>query len=68
LKKLDYAIDGNSDWLSGVPKDLVYDTTEEQFDIQVKDLDPGEHVITVRISDDLDNVTYKSFDTEVPAR
>ncbi|MCF7974845.1 MAG: hypothetical protein K9N55_13585 [Phycisphaerae bacterium] len=68
LKKLDYSVDGNADWLAGVPKDLVYDTTEEQFEIQVPDLDPGEHVITVRVMDDLDNVTYKSYDAEVTAR
>lgn len=68
LKKLDYAVDGNSKWLSAVPKDFVYDTTLEQFDIQIKELEPGDHVITLRISDDLDNVTYKSYDFEVPAR
>lgn len=68
LKKLDYTVDGNDKWLAAIPKDLVYDTTQEAFEIQVKDLDPGAHVITVRISDDLDNVTYKSYDVEVPVR
>ncbi len=68
MKKLDYTVDGNDKWLAGVPKDLVYDTLEEEFNLQVKDLDPGEHVITVRIRDDLDNVTYKSYDVEVPVR
>ena len=68
LKKLDYTVDGNDKWRAGVPKDLVYDTTQEVFDIRIKDLDPGEHVITVRISDDLDNVTYKSYEAEVPVR
>ncbi|MCP4453201.1 MAG: hypothetical protein GY809_17200, partial [Planctomycetes bacterium] len=68
LKKLDYTVDGNDKWLGGVPKDLVYDTTEEEFNLQIKDLDAGAHVITVRIRDDLDNVTYKSYDVEVPVR
>ncbi len=68
LKKLDYTVDGNDKWLSGVPADRVYDTTQEQFDLLVNDLDPGEHVITVRVKDDLDNVTYKSYDVEVAVR
>ena len=68
LKKLDYTVDGNDKWLAAIPKDLVYDTTEEEFDIEIKDLDPGAHVITVRINDDLNNVTYKSYDVEVPVR
>ena len=44
-----------------MPDDLVYDTTKEDFTIEIDDLDPGEHIITVQVSDDVDNVTYKSF-------
>ena len=55
-------MDGNADWHGTVPDDLVYDTTDEQFTINLDDLAKGEHVITLRASEDLDNTTYKSFD------
>lgn len=65
ISKLDYTIDSHDEWHAAVPDDLVYDTTDENFTIEMTDLKPGEHVIAVRIQDDLGNVTYRSFDTVV---
>jgi len=62
IGRLDYTVDSNAEWLSAVPDDLVYDTTEEDFTILIKNLDAGEHVIAIRVSDDLGNTTYKTFE------
>ncbi len=48
-----------------MPDDLVYDTTEEDFSIVIEQLEAGEHVIAVRVSDDLGNTTYKTFEVNV---
>jgi hypothetical protein len=65
IGKLDYTVDSNADWISAVPDDLVYDTTDEDFTIVIERLDAGEHIIAVRVSDDVGNTTYKTFEVTV---
>ncbi len=48
-----------------MPDDLVYDTTDENFTVVVEDLDAGEHIITIKVSDDVGNTTYKTFEVDV---
>ncbi len=62
IGKTDYTVDSNTKWLSAVPDDLVYDTTEEHFTIVIEDLGRGEHIITIKVADDLGNTTYKTFE------
>ena len=62
---LDYTIDSNAEWKGAVPDDFVCDTTDESFTIVTEDLEPGEHIVAVRIKDDVDNVTYKTFELSV---
>ena len=62
IGQLQYTVDSDADWKSTVPDDLVYDTTEEDFTIVIEDLKPGEHVIALKISDDIGNTTYKTFE------
>jgi hypothetical protein len=65
IGKLDYTIDSNAKWVSTVPDDLVYDTTNEEFTIQVneeKDLPTGEHILTIKVTDAVGNTTYKTFE------
>jgi len=57
-----YTVDSNADWISTVPNDLVYDTTDEDFTIVIEDLEAGEHIIAVKVSDDVGNTTYKTFE------
>ncbi|HIJ67587.1 MAG TPA: hypothetical protein HPP87_08180 [Planctomycetes bacterium] len=47
--------------VAALPDDMVYDTTTEFFTIQIADLESGEHVIAVKIADDLENTMYKTF-------
>ncbi len=62
IGRLDYTVDGNTEWRHTVPDDLVYDTTSENFTLEVQDLKAGEHILTVRVRDDLHNTTYHSFE------
>jgi hypothetical protein len=62
IGKVEYTIDSDANWLGVVPDDLVYDTTTEDFTIIVENLTPGQHVIALRLADDVGNTTYKSYD------
>jgi len=62
IGKVDYTIDSNTEWKGATPDDLVCDTAEEDFTLVLEDLKPGEHVVSVRISDDLGNTTHRSFE------
>jgi hypothetical protein len=68
IGKLEYTIDSNSKWISAVPDDLVYDTTDEDFTVRVdkeKKLPKGDHVLTIRVSDAVGNTTYKTFEVGI---
>ena len=65
IGRVRYTIDSNAEWIGAVPDDLVYDTTDEYFTIVIEDLEAGEHIIAVKISDDLGNTTYKTFEVNV---
>ena len=65
IDNLEYTIDSNSDWISSVPDDMVYDTRKEDFTISInsdKDLPKGDHVLTIKVTDSAGNTTYKTFD------
>ena len=62
IGKVDYTVDSNTEWISTVPDDFVYDTTDEDFTIVIEHLDAGEHIIAVRVCDDVGNTTYKTFE------
>ena len=65
IGQLHYTIDSNAEWIGTIPDDLVYDTTDEDFTVVVEDLKAGEHIITVRVSDDVGNTTYKTFEVNI---
>jgi outer membrane protein assembly factor BamB len=65
IGKLEYTIDSNAEWKGTLPDDFVYDTTDESFTIITEDLDPGEHIIALKIADAVGNITYKTFELSV---
>jgi hypothetical protein len=68
IGKLQYTIDSNAGWIGAVPDDLVYDTTNEDFTVEIdadKELPKGDHVLTIRVSDAVGNTTYKTFEINV---
>ncbi len=65
IGQLEYTIDSNTDWIGTVPNDLVYDTTDENFTIEInakEKLPKGEHIITIKVSDAVGNTTYKTLE------
>lgn len=68
ISKLEYTIDSHAKWVSTIPDDLVYDTTNEEFTIQIdeeKHLPTGEHIFTIKVTDAVGNTTYKTFDVSI---
>ena len=63
---------GRHGWVQVVkgslPDDGVCDTTEESFTITVEDLEPGEHVLALRIFDDVGNVAVKTFELSIQGK
>ncbi len=65
IESLSYAIDSNEKWISSLPKDGIFDTTQEDFTITIADLKPGRHVLALKVSDVEGNTMYKTFDIEI---
>jgi hypothetical protein len=68
IGKVEYTIDSNTDWIGTVPNDLVYDTTDEKFTVRIdtkEDMPAGAHVVTIKASDAVGNITYKTLDVTV---
>jgi hypothetical protein len=60
-----YTVNSNTKWISIIPDDMLFDTKQESFTIEVKDLAAGRHIIAVEISDALDNKRYESVIVEI---
>lgn len=68
IRALEYTIDSHAKWVSTVPDDLVYDTTNEEFTIKIdveEQLPKGEHILTIKVTDAADNTTYKTFEVNI---
>lgn len=65
IGNVSYTINSNADWTSTLPDDMVYDTIIEDFTIVLEDLEKGEHVVALKISDDLGNTMYKTYSIEI---
>ncbi len=63
--KVEYTINSNEDWVATVPDDAVYDTKNEDFTIVARKLEPGEHIIAIKVTDDVGNTAYKTFEIEM---
>ncbi|MGE5178016.1 MAG: two-component regulator propeller domain-containing protein [Bacteroidota bacterium] len=55
IGQIEYSVDGG-DWVQIFPDDGIYDQRSESFHIQIRNLAPGEHTVTVRASDQDRNV------------
>jgi len=65
IGRLNYTVDSNEKWKGTMPDDMVYDTMDEDFTIVIDKLEPGEHIIAVRIADSVGNIIYKTFEVNV---
>lgn len=60
-----YTLDSNDNWIAALPDDSVFDTTTETITIRIDDLEPGPHVLALKIADDLENTVYKTLDLTI---
>lgn len=58
ITEIRYNIDSGKNWQIVLPKDFIYDSTNEAFSVTLTDLDPGSHVVTVRATDSQGNSRY----------
>jgi WD40 repeat protein len=61
IGKVQYTVDSDSEWKSVMPTDGLFDSTKEMLAFEIKELSKGEHVVAIRVSDDIDNTLYKSY-------
>lgn len=60
-----YALDGQEDWKGLLPDDQVFDTIEEHFHLRIDNLEPGDHVLTLALSDSPGNTRYQSIEFSI---
>jgi len=65
IGNLSFTIDSNQNWNNVLPDDSVCDTLSEDFTIKTDELEPGLHIIAVKISDAEENTMYKTFEVEI---
>ena len=65
IGSVSYTVDSSAEWNGTLPDDLVYDTTGEDFTITVNKLEPGQHVIAVKVTDAVGNTVYKTFEIDI---
>jgi hypothetical protein len=66
VSAVNYTVDSNDKWMGTIPEDLVFDTTRETFVIELKGLEPGEHVLAIRMADDVGNTGFKTVYITIP--
>ena len=65
IRAIHYRLDSADTWTPVLPTDLIYDSTEETFTINIADLDQGGHVVTVRGMDGHGNSRHEALLLEV---
>lgn len=61
IGQVDYTVNSDSEWMGVLPEQLVMDSRSEQFAIELADLEPGKHVVSIRAADDVGNTRYHSL-------
>jgi len=65
VARIEYALDG-AEWVYSLPKDGVFDNAAEEINIVLENLEPGEHTIVVRASDENGNMSTSHLVFEAP--
>lgn len=60
-----YAVDSQDDWTAVLAEDDLFDSKRESIRFTVENLEPGEHVITIRAEDDQENKGYTTVVVDV---
>jgi hypothetical protein len=65
LRSLAYALDSDDEYHPILPGDLIFDSTQESWEVKIPDLSPGPHVLTLRAADARGNTVYRSVLFEI---
>ncbi len=65
IRSVRYSIDSGDDWNPVMADDLIYDSTRETFTVNIPELLPGPHVVTVWVTDDRGNSRYEAVFLEI---
>jgi len=65
IGSVEYTVDSNDKWVGSLPEDSVFDTKDESFEILLQGLSQGEHVVAVKVSDDMGNTLYRTFEVKI---
>ncbi len=66
IQSLAYTLDDDDEYHAILPGDLIFDSTQESWDVTISDLSPGPHVLTLRATDTRGNTVYKSVIFQTP--
>jgi hypothetical protein len=65
VARLEYALDGSSDWQTVLPSDNIADAPEERYEFTVKGLSAGAHQIAIRATDARGNRAYEALSVTI---
>ncbi len=69
IREVQVMVNGKEPWRAVLPTDLIFDSTSESFEVSIDglaaELKPGKQVVTLRVSDAQQNVTYQSVVVEI---
>ncbi|MEX1017292.1 MAG: hypothetical protein WDZ31_11165 [Phycisphaeraceae bacterium] len=65
VQSIAYAVDSTDDYTPVLPEDLIFDSTRERFNVTIPDLDPGHHVVTLRVRDARGNTRHQAVMVDV---
>jgi len=66
IQSLAYTLDDDDEYHPILPGDLIFDSTQESWDVTISDLSPGPHVLTLRATDTRGNTVYQSVIFQTP--
>ncbi|NLX14873.1 MAG: hypothetical protein GXY44_14655 [Phycisphaerales bacterium] len=65
IKSVSYKVDNQADWMPLAADDGIFDSRSETVTFTVEDLEPGPHLISLRVSDEQGNTRYVSREVMV---
>ncbi|MAE63577.1 MAG: hypothetical protein CMJ18_04845 [Phycisphaeraceae bacterium] len=65
IRGVHWSIDAADDWKPVLPDDRIFDSTAERLTVRITDLDPGPHVLTLRLTDAVNNARYEAKIVEI---
>jgi len=58
IEVCEYALDSAEDFTAVLPTDDIFDSKRETIDFEIGPLEPGEHILTVKATDEYGNTAY----------